>query len=208
MRLARGFALAAALALLGGGLWHLGTGGTARRASAAPDTVSASMGSSADARGVPVRPSETAPQVDTTAATPGAAGSIESPTHDAGNRAAAPVAPSPDPTEWSEAELSLDLGLVNPGASPVETDRSAMARDGAPQLAAELGWKLTQQETQLFGTWLAGHERRARRLAEAERSRPTDTARARADLDGWFDSFDALFGAGRGDVLRRRLERR
>lgn len=208
MKLARRFGLAAALALLGGGLWHLGTGGTARRASAAPETMPSAMASQADAPSVSLRTSGTAPQADAPAATPDAAAPIESPTHGAADRAEVVLERAEEPTDRPDAEMQLDLGLVNPGASPVETDRSAMARDGAPHLAAELGWKLTQQETQLFGTWLAGHERRARRLAEAERGRPTETAGARADLEGWFDSFDALFGAERGASLRERLERR
>lgn len=206
MKLARGFGLAAALALLGGGLWHLGTGGTARRTSAAPDTLPPAMASHADAASVSLRTSGTAPQADAPAATLDAAASIESPTHGAADRAEVVLERAEEPIDRPDAEMQLDLGLVNPGASPVETDRSALARDWAPNLAAELGWTLSPEETRLLGTWLAGHERRARRLAEAERDRPADAAGARADLDGWFGSFDGLFGSARGAVLRQRLE--
>ncbi|MBI1382336.1 MAG: hypothetical protein GC161_14760 [Planctomycetaceae bacterium] len=208
MKFAHGFGLAAALLLLGGGLWHLGTGGTARRASAVPDIASPALASPATAPSLSTPTSQTASQADAPAATTHAAASFESPTPGAADRAEVVPDGAEEPTDRPDAEMQLDLGLVNLGASPVETDRSALARDAAPQLAAELGWKLTQQETQLFGTWLAGHERRARRVAEAERGRPGDAAGPRTDLDGWFESFDALFGAGRGDTLRQRLERR
>ena len=203
MNLAHACALAAGLALLGGGLWHLALGGAAQRSPALPNR---SNGGLAPVLPLPSPHTEGPPPLSRHAAA--ANESIEAPVADPIERTSVPVAPPDLAAAGLDAEehAQLDLGLVNPGAQPVETDRSGLARDRAPQLAAELGWALAEEQTQLLGTWLAGHERRERRLREAERGQSPGATQARDDLRGWFQSFDALFGEERGLALRKRLQ--
>lgn len=203
MNVAHACALAAGLALLGGGLWHLALGGAAQRAPALPDR---SSGAVAQVVALSSSYTEALPPLSPDLAA--ANRSIEAPVSAPIQRTSVPAAPPQNPADGPNVEgyAQLDLGLVNPGAQPVETDRSGLARDRAPKLAAELGWALAEEQTQLLGTWLAGHERRERRLREAERGHSSGASQARDDLRGWFQSFDALFGEERGLALRQRLQ--